>query len=216
MADAVQTRTSTRDSASPKVVRRPARQKGQSLVEFAISSLVIILLLMGLLDLSRAFYYSVSIQGAAREGARHGAWFDTASRSNKYLDDDDIMLAVDQSMAGAGFDGLAGHLPIPIQVKTAGCLSPTDGNAFNNKPYAAAAAPPSTGQVYVYICYTYPGGALKLGTLPAHPTDSSWRLGDVNVSIIMNFALVTPFLQNMFGKGIPLMYNEHFTIQGQP
>jgi|GEM_PF-772951 len=205
MAERIQTRTPTRNSS---------RQRGQSLVEFAISSLVLILLLMGLLDLSRAFYFSVNIQGAAREGARHGAWFDTPSRSNKYLDDDDIMLAVRQAMFGAGFDGVT--LPIPTQVKTAGCLSPTDGNLINNKPYAAAAVPPSTGQVYVYICYTYPGGALQTGTMPAHPLDASWRLGDVNVSIVMNFALVTPLIQNMFGNGIPVVYNEHFTIQGQP
>jgi hypothetical protein len=183
----------------------PSREHGQSLVEFAISSLVLILLLMGLLDLSRAFYYSVNIQGAAREGARHGAWFDTATRTNKYLYDDAVMLAVDQAMAGAGFDGVAGHLPVPVQVKSAGCLAPTD-----------AAAPPSTGQVYVYVCYTQPGGIFKTGTLPAAPLDSSYRLGDINVSIVMNFALVTPFIQNMFGNGIPIVYNEHFTIQGQP
>jgi Flp pilus assembly protein TadG len=194
--------------------RTPTRQRGQSLVEFAISSLVLILLLMGLLDLSRAFYFAVNLQGAAREGARHGAWFDTATRSNKYLDDDDIMLAVRQAMAGSGFDGVT--LPVPTQVKTAGCLAPTDGNAINNKPYASAAKPPSTGQAYVYICYTYPGGGIQTGTMPSHPLDASWRLGDVNVAIVMNFALVTPFLQNMFGTGIPLTYNEHFTIQGQP
>jgi hypothetical protein len=194
--------------------RTSTRQRGQSLVEFAISSLVLILLLMGLLDLSRAFYYSVNIQGAAREGARHGAWFDTATRSNKYLDDDDSMLAVDQAMAGAGFNGV--NLPVPVQKKSGSCLSPTDGNTLNNKPYASATAPPSTGQVWVYICYSLPGGAGQTGTMPIHPLDASWRLGDLNVSIVMNFALVTPFLANMFGNGIPLVYNEHFTIQGQP
>src|SRR6266550_5097764 len=203
MAQAVPTRTST-------------RQRGQSLVEFAISSLVLILLLMGLLDLSRAFYYSVNIQGAAREGARHGAWFDTASRANKYLDDDDVMLAIKQAMAGAGFDGQPGHLPIPTQVLSAGCLVGADGNALNNKPYSSGAVPGSTGQVNVYICYTQPGGVFKTGTMPVAPTDSSYRLGDINVSIVMNFALVTPFIQNMFGSGLPLVYNEHFTIQGQP
>src|SRR6266850_7577064 len=139
MAEPVQTRISTRDSAGRwpgRSGRRQRGQRGQSLVEFAISSLVLILLLMGLLDLSRAFYFSVNILGAAREGARHGAWFDTASRSNKYLDDDDIMQAGKQAMAGAGFGTT---LPVPVQVKTAGCLSPTDGNLLNNKPYSSAA-----------------------------------------------------------------------------
>src|SRR5713226_1553556 len=85
--------------------KRPAnRQRGQSLVEFAISSIVLLLLMMGLLDLSRAFYYAVNLQGAAREGARHGAWFDTKSRLNIYLDDSDIMSAVTSGLQGSGIN----------------------------------------------------------------------------------------------------------------
>src|SRR5712692_4330518 len=102
------------------------RQRGQSLVEFAISSIVILLLMMGLLDLSRAFYYAVSLQGAAREGARHGAWFNTASRANIYLDDADILSAVNSALSGAGLTGTL--------VAGAGCLTPTDGNFQNNRP----------------------------------------------------------------------------------
>src|SRR2546422_779191 len=93
---------------------RRRRQRGQSLVEFAISSIVLLLLMMGLLDLSRAFYFAVNLQGAAREGARHGSWFDTASRSNIYLDDNDVMAAVISAMKGAGFDGV--NLPLPSLV----------------------------------------------------------------------------------------------------
>jgi Flp pilus assembly protein TadG len=194
-------------------VQRPrgSTQHGQSLVEFAISSIVLLLLMMGLLDLSRAFYFAVNLQGAAREGARHGAWFDTASRSNIYLDDQDVMTAVNAGLSGAGIT-CAG---LSCFVSSPGCLAPTDGNVHNNKPYSAAAYPAATQQVNVYICYTQPGGA-QTGTVGSHPLDNSWRLGDVNVSLLMNFALVTPFIQNLFGNGIPLTYNEHFTIQGKP
>lgn len=185
-----------------------SRQRGQSLVEFAISSIVLLLLMMGLLDLSRAFYYSVNLQGAAREGARHGAWFNTSARTNNFLDDADIMTAVNQGLNGAG---LTANF-----IASGSCLSPSDGNAFNNKPYAAAAFPASTQQVNAYICYTYPGGALQLGSRGAPPTDNSWRLGDINVSLLMNFALITPLIQGIFGSGIKLAYNEHFTIQGKP
>src|SRR5258708_32618917 len=80
-------------------------QFGQSLVEFAISSIVLLLLMMGLLDLSRAFYYAVNLQGAAREGARHCAWFSTAARTNNYLADADIIQAVNPSLNGAGHTG---------------------------------------------------------------------------------------------------------------
>jgi Flp pilus assembly protein TadG len=191
---------------SRTAVRR--RQRGQSLVEFAISSIVLLLLMMGLLDLSRAFYFSVNLQGAAREGARHGAWFNTSARNNNFLDDADIMSAVNAGLNGSGVN--ANFVP------SGGCLSPTDGNAYNNKPYSVAAYPGSTQQVNAYICYTYPGGALQLGSRAGAPADNSWRLGDINVSLLMNFALITPLIQGLFGNGLDLAYNEHFTIQGKP
>jgi hypothetical protein len=163
--------------------------------------------MMGLLDLSRAFYYAVNLQGAAREGARHGAWFNTSARANNYLDDADIMQAVNQSLAGAGLTG--------VQVTNAGCLAGTDGNTVNNKPYPVSAFPTTSQAVNVYICYTPSSGA-AVGTKATAPTDNSWRLGDVNVALLMNFQIITPFIQGMFGNGINLAYNEHFTIQGKP
>jgi Flp pilus assembly protein TadG len=192
----------------PEARRR--KQRGQSLVEFALSSTILLLLAMGLIDLSRAFFYSVSLQGAAREGARHGAWFNTAARANLYMDDTDIMTAVRQSLYGAGLTDAQITL-----VNTNGCLAPTDGNTATNKPYPQSAYPTTPQTVNVYICYTTPGGLLY-GTWPSHPTDNSWRLGDVNVAILMDFQLITPFIQNIFGSGIDLAYNEHFTIQGKP
>ena len=186
------------------------RQRGQSLVEFAISSTVLLLLVMGLLDLSRAFYFSVSLQGAAREGARHGAWFNTASRENNFLDDADVMTAVKQGLYGAGFQDSQIHL-----MNAGGCLAPTDGNGVSNKPYPAAAFPAASQNVNVYICYTAPNGSAS-GTMPTHPTDNSYWLGDINVALLMRFQLITPFIQSLFGSGLNLAYNEHFTIQGKP
>ncbi len=198
-------------------VQRPRirTQRGQSLVEFAISSIVLLLLMMGLLDLSRAFYFAVNLQGAAREGARHGAWFDTASRSNIFMDDSDVMSAVTAGLTGAGIT-CTGVNGIDCFVPNAACLASADGNTINNKPYAASAFPATTQQVNVYICYTQPGGGAQFGTWASHPTDNFWRLGDINVSLLMNFALITPFIQNLFGNGINMTYNEHFTIQGKP
>lgn len=163
---------------------------------------------MGLLDLSRAFYFAVNLQGAAREGARHGAWFNTSARNNNFLDDSDVMSAVNAGLNGAGLT--ANFVP------SGGCLNGTDGNVFNNKPYSAANYPAATQQVNAFICYTYPGGAFQTGSKATAPTDNSWRLGDINVSLLMNFGLITPLIQNIFGNGIPLTYNEHFTIQGKP
>jgi Flp pilus assembly protein TadG len=189
---------------------RRRKQRGQSLVEFAISSTVLLLLAMGLIDLSRAFYFSVALQGAAREGARHAAWFNTAQRANLYLQDSEIRDTVRQALAGAGFT----TTQVTFKAQS-GCLTPTDGNTQNDKPYPQAAYPTTPQTVYVYACYTNPSG-ISSGTNLTAPTDNSWRLGDVNVAVLMNFQLITPFIQSFFGQTINLAYNEHFTIQGKP
>lgn len=199
------------NSAMTADIEPPAgKQRGQSLVEFAISSIVLLLLTMGLLDFSRAFYFQVNLEGAAREGARHGAWFDTASRRNIYLDDSDIMAAVSQGLSGAGLN--------PTLATSPACLPGADGNTLNNKPYSTSAYPASTQKPLVYICYTRPAsaGGGQSASMGLAPSDNSWRLGDINVIILMEFQIITPFIQNLFGTGIPLAVNEHFTIQGKP
>jgi len=192
-----------------KGVYRP-KQRGQSLVEFAISSTVLLLLAMGLIDLSRAFYFSVAMQGAAREGARHAAWFDTARRANLFLQDSEVSSAVTLALTGAGFNSTQVTF-----IATNGCLSPTDGNSAGDKPYPLAAYPPTPQTIYVYACYTTPSGA-QYGSLTNAPQDNAWRLGDINVILLMNFQLITPFIQSLFGNSLDIAYNEHFTIQGKP
>ena len=44
--------------------------RGQSTVEFGLSSVILLLILLGLIDLGRAFYFAVGMQSATREGAR--------------------------------------------------------------------------------------------------------------------------------------------------
>jgi Flp pilus assembly protein TadG len=193
----------------PEARRRKSR--GQSLVEFAISSTVLLLLAMGLIDLSRAFYYSVALQGAAREGARHAAWFNQSARQNPFLDDNEIITTVQQALNGAGLT----TSQINFIATAGGCLAPADGNAAGDKPYPQSAYPTTPQTVNVYACYTTPGGQ-QYGSWTTPPTDNAWKLGDVNVILLMNFRLITPFIQTLFGGSIDLAYNEHFTIQGRP
>jgi len=48
-------------------------QGGQSLVEFALALPVLLLILLGLADFGRAFYYTTAIANAARAGAEYAA-----------------------------------------------------------------------------------------------------------------------------------------------
>lgn len=50
-------------------------EKGQELVEYALILPILLLILMSILDLGRAVYYSSAIHNSAREGARYGIVF---------------------------------------------------------------------------------------------------------------------------------------------
>jgi len=48
-------------------------EKGQSLVELAVSLVILLLLVGGIVDLGRAFFTSMSLRDAVQEGALYGA-----------------------------------------------------------------------------------------------------------------------------------------------
>ena len=112
---------------------RASAQLGQSMVEFALSSVVLLLLVGGLVDIGRAIYVQETISNAAREGARHGAWFQAPALGHPYLTNVQIKAAVDAELAAAS-------LP-PSTLKNPGttCPNTTDGNAYHNPPYGSSA-----------------------------------------------------------------------------
>ena len=58
----------------PLTAHRRDRQRGQSLVEFALVLPILALMLLGVLDLSRVFTSIMTVESAAREAADYGAW----------------------------------------------------------------------------------------------------------------------------------------------
>lgn len=195
-------------SPRPPAASRRRIQFGQATVEFAIGVVVLLLLLGGLVDFARAYYFSVGLQGAAYIGARHGAWFDYGRRQNVWLDDADITNAVNNGLAGSGL----AHIAAP----TTPC--PTGSGGLHNPPYSGATDfPTGNNTVNLYIWYTKPGGSTQCGlATPPGPYDYTWRQGDVNVILAMNYTLVTGYMQNMLNAagGIHVTNNAHFTIQG--
>jgi TadE-like protein len=195
--------------------RRPARssgharQSGQSLVEFGVSSIVLLLLLGGVLDLSRVFYFDTGIHGAAWAGARHGAWYDFGQKQNTALDDADITTAVNQGLTGAGLPSVSGPR---------GTCPTGQGNSLNNPPYDSSYYPTAANTAYLYLCYTKPGVSTPYGTEPTAPLagDTSWRGGDINVIVLLNYGLITSFMQAVLNAagGIHVATNAHFVIQG--
>jgi len=176
-------------------------QSGQSLVEFALSSVVLLLLVGGLVDIGRAVFIQEILSGAAREGMRHGAWFDAPRLSHPYLDDVQIQAAVDAELT-------ANSLPASVRKNPAtSCPAPTDGNAFHNPPYASSAYPPTANQPWLYICYNNQNG-LDF-TSPA----TTQAQHDLNVIVLYSYGPLTPLITAQFGT-FRLATNVHMTVQG--
>ncbi|HET6381279.1 MAG TPA: TadE family protein [candidate division Zixibacteria bacterium] len=64
--------------------RRRGGRRGQTLVEFALILPIFVLLLMGILDLGRAVYYSSTLSNAAREAARRAIVDQTCSHVSDF------------------------------------------------------------------------------------------------------------------------------------
>jgi len=193
--------------------RRLASQRGQALVELAISTVFLMILLGGLLDLSRAFHYAVGLQGAVRAGARHGAFYQSTIAQAPYLDNADIKLAVDQVLAGDGLNA-------STLMASASCLTPTDGNTWANPPYASAAYPSTTNTPRLYICYDTQG-ASKSGTKtsPPPPNSSTYTGTDLVVILLDQYGLIgglsSEYLKSGASlAGIQLTAFQHFSVQG--
>jgi Flp pilus assembly protein TadG len=179
---------------------RPRSQLGQSLVEFAISSVVLVLLFGGLVDLTRAIHFADVLQNAVREGSRQGAYFDAGSNSNRYLDDADIKAAVDAQL-------VAGGLPAST-LKTAGACPAGTDNGQSNPPYPSSAFPGTGNQPWLYICYA--GGTTDHSTTPA--TGLSGQ--DLNVVLVMGYSPLTATIPTPLGANLGLSTNLHSRIQG--
>jgi Flp pilus assembly protein TadG len=177
-------------------------QRGQSMVEFALSSVVLLLLVGGLVDIGRAIYVTDALSNAAREGARHGAWFDSPSQSHPFLDDLQIKATVDGELATVS-------LPASVLKNSSStCPTSTDGNAVHNPPYQTAFYPSTANQPWLYICYNNSPGT----DYPSTPATTMGQL-DLNVIVLFSYGPLTPLMSTQFGL-FHLAANEHMTVQG--
>ena len=177
-------------------------QRGQSLVEFAVSSVVLLLLVGGLVDIGRSIFISEALSNAAREGARHGAFFDAPDLSNPYLYDTTVKAAVDTELAAIG-------LPASV-LKNPGttCPNVTDGNAYHNPPYVSSAYPSTANQPWLYICYNNTAGL----DFPSSAATNQGQL-DLNVIVLYTYGPITPLVKSQFGF-FQVAANQHITVQG--
>jgi len=171
------------------------------MVEFALSSVVLLLLLGGLVDIGRSVFISEALSNAAREGARHGAWFNAPTQSHPYLDDAQIQSAVDAELATISLPKSV------IKNPSTTCPSTADGNVSHNPPFVSSAYPGTANQTWLYICYNNTPG-LDFTS----PANNESQL-DLNVIVLYDYGPLTPIIVTQFGL-FRLAANEHITVQG--
>jgi len=151
-------------------------QRSQALIEFALVSPVLLLLLFGIVDIGRAVFYYDTVSHAAREGARVAV-----RASNPLPTDADVLAAVASQIIGAPVSAPCPNGPVTNAV-------PPDNSAWL---YVTQVSPPATVQPTPPP--NAPGGeysAVATGSCSAvNPTGGNLPL---QVTIRFNLILITP------------------------
>jgi Flp pilus assembly protein TadG len=153
-------------------------QRSQALIEFALVSPVLLLLMFGVVDMGRAIFYYDTLNHAAREGAR------TAVRASNQLPTyADVISTVTAQMVGAPVSA-----PCPQGPVTAS--TPPANSAWvyitePNPPATVETSPPPNA----------PGGeysAATTGSCSAVNPASGYR--ELQVTVRFNLVLITPIV----------------------
>ena len=151
-------------------------QKAQALIEFALISPVLLLLLFGIVDIGRAVFYFDTLNHAAREGARSAVRASTPLPVNA-----DVLAAVTAQMLGVPVSE-----PCPQGPVTA--VTPPENTAYL---YVTEPNPPST--VEDSPPPNAPGGeyatAATGGCSAVNPAGGNQQL---QITLQFNLVLITP------------------------
>jgi Flp pilus assembly protein TadG len=101
------------------ILQQRNRKAGQSLLEFALVVLFLVVVMIGIIDFARFFFTYGTLANAAREGARYGIIYPMNEDAGDRPDPDNIMYHVRSSL---GWLGNAMETPyIEITFPDAGC-----------------------------------------------------------------------------------------------
>lgn len=89
-------------SATAIAPQRGKMERGQSLVELTFMTMVLIWLLLGILDLGRAYFTLIALRDAAGEGAYYGSIFPTWETSSDNADPNNVTSRVRNSAPSGG------------------------------------------------------------------------------------------------------------------
>ena len=182
------------DATQPVYTQMPA-SSGQSLVEFALVLPILVIILLGILDMSRVFTSMMTVESAAREAADYASWQSTNWQgdptdptSNRYKTE--AGLRARACTASRNLVGFAGD--------TVGCTNPSISfDILDEKGLSALA----------------PDGTATSDCDQASRTNGTNDLGPcrVQVDLTYTFDLIAPVGFDLFGTRIGLPQQLTFT-----
>ena len=168
--------------------RRRKGQESQALIEFALISPVLLLLIFGIIDLGRAIFYYDTLTHAAREGARAAV-----SASNPLPTNATVLAAVTQQFIGAPVAE-----PCP-QGPVTNALPP----ANTAWVYVTEPNPPATTEVNPP--YNAPGGEYPAGASGScSAVNPAAGNASLQVTLRFNLVLITPIISQVTADHILL------------
>ena len=168
--------------------RSSSGQRSQALIEFALISPVLLLLVFGIIDIGRAVFYYDTLAHAAREGAR-----EAVSASTPLPTDASVLAAVTQQLVGAPVSA-----PCPQGPVTSATPPANTGWLYITEPN-----PPST--VETDPSDNAPGGefaAPAAGSCSA--VNPAVGNSSLQVTLRFNLVLITPILSQVTADHIVL------------
>jgi Flp pilus assembly protein TadG len=179
-----------------------ASQRSQSMTEFAIVAPILLLMLFGIIDFSRAIYIYGTLVAAANEGAR------VAIRASTPLPTDaDVLTAAQSSAQSLILANPCPNGPLP-PITGAGAQNPNgdSGWVFITEPN-----PPST--VEASPTFDAPGGqAPSVGTASCSAVNSmSSGTYPLQVTVRYNYSFFTPLLEQLAPNLILQAYATEYT-----
>ena len=166
-----------------KATTRPRSrgQESQALIEFALISPLLLLLIFGIIDIGRAVFYYDTLNHAAREGARAAVRAPSTMPTNAA-----VLSAVTAQLVGVSVSEPCPQGPVTASTPPANAawLFVTESPA----PTAFEASPPMNA----------PGGEYPAAAVGGcNPTNPAGDNVPLQVTIRMNLVLITPIISQL-------------------
>jgi hypothetical protein len=166
--------------------------RGQSLIEFALTLPLLLLLVFGVTDLARGFYYSIEISGAARAGAREAIITEITDIGDAVRSEPNSAIANTAAVWGdTAAGGTNGDCTSATGLQHCGDPNGCPASVFTGTRIACFAVRTCT------LSGQDNGTCTVFGNWNTRPAAATTTIRGVQVIVVYKFPVVTPVLQQI-------------------